>query len=155
MIIFHVPMNKNFPSNVKKCRTSRNEWPLFVLSRLQHNLTFDCQWAVWHPGTTVWQAASSLLSRSDRRGTLTKADDTPVRSPRLRGGNSTDSCLSGLLWPVDKWWAPWIKDELVTVSHPDGNGQSSILAPLIWLMMTVMVMMTTAATMRGGASPAS
>lgn len=51
------------------------------------------------------------------------------------------SCLSGLLWPVHNWWVEWIRDEFVTVSQPDGDGQSSSLALLIWLMMTMMVMM--------------
>lgn len=56
-------------------------------------------------------------------------------------GAFTASCLTGLLWPVYNWWVEWIRDEFVTVSHPDGDRQSSSLALLIWLMMTMMVMM--------------
>lgn len=51
------------------------------------------------------------------------------------------SCLSGILWPVYNWWVEWIRDEFVTVSQPDGDRQSSSLALLIWLMMTMIVMM--------------
>lgn len=46
----------------------------------------------------------------------------------------------------------------MTVSQLDGDGQSSSLAPLIWLMMTIMVMvtvMTTTTKMMQGAAPAS
>lgn len=114
--------------------------------------TLNSQWDKWH--SHIAQVAKGMMTSclllserlkedsDDNSWTLSAAMClcAAVWADTWRGAFAA-SCLSGLLWPVYNWWVEWIRDEFVTVNQPDGDGQSSSLALLIWLMMTLMVMM--------------
>lgn len=96
-----------------------------------------------HSSEARWQDVS-CSQRDWRRTEFTRAEGwglSAVMSICTAVRSDTCLCLSGLLWPVYNWWVKWIRDEFVTVRQPDGDGQSSNLALLIWLRMTTMGMM--------------
>ena len=124
------------------------------------DLTSTSRWDTWHPHIAAvakgMMTSCLLLSQRpeedfDDKGWAQSACDVSVCCVcgwHVGRGAFAASCLSGLLWPVYNWWVEWISDEFVTVSQPDGDGQSSSLALLIWLMMTTLAMMMPALLLR-------